>query len=132
MSTKNTKLWTWHMLAGLILIFLLGLHMLDFHLNDLLGLIEGDPLDWTSVSERAQAVTQAVFYILFLGFALYHGLYGLRNVLLELNLSDSTASLLNKLLVAAGVLLFAFGTWAAIAAYKLANAPAPVMRMIGG
>ena len=132
MSIKNTKLWTWHVLAGLVLIFLLGLHMLGFHMNDVLGLIEGDPLDWTTVSQRAQALGQAVFYILFLGFALYHGLYGLRNILLELNISDGTASFINKLLVVAGVLFFVFGTWAAIAAYSLANAPTPAMSIIGG
>lgn len=132
MSIMNTKLWTWNVLAGLVLIFLLGLHMLGFHMNDLLGLIEGDPLEWTTVSQRAQALSQAAFYILFLGFALYHGLYGLRNILLELNISDGTAGFINKLLVVAGVLLFALGTWAAIAAYNLANSPAPVMRMLGG
>ena len=122
MSIKNTKLWTWHVLAGLVLIFLLGLHMLGFHMNDVLHLVEGDPLDWSTVSERAQALSQAVFYILFLGFALYHGLYGLRNILLELNISDGTAGFVNKLLVVAGVLLFAFGTWAAIASWNLAKA----------
>jgi len=59
-------------------------------------------------------------------------LYGLRNILLELNLSDGTAGMVNKLLVVVGVLLFVFGTWAAIAAYRLANEPTPVLRIVGG
>jgi succinate dehydrogenase hydrophobic anchor subunit len=118
--------------AGLILIFLLGLHMFGFHFDTLLKLVEGDYLSWASVAERAEAVSQAVFYILFLGFALYHGFYGLRNILLELNLSEGTVGLVNKLLVVVGVLLFVFGTWAAIAAYRLANTQEPVMRLIGG
>lgn len=121
MSTKNTTLWTLHLGAGLVLIVLLGLHMFGMHLNDILHLIEGDPISWESVAGRGVEILQAVFYILFLGFALYHGLYGLRNILLELNLSEGMAGFINKLLVVVGVLLFAFGTWAAIGAMGLAR-----------
>lgn len=122
MSTKNTTLWTLHLGAGLVLIVLLGLHMFGMHLNDILHLLEGDPISWEGVAGRAVEISQVLFYILFLGFALYHGLYGLRNILLELNLSPGMAGFVNKLLLVLGLVLFAFGTWAAIAARSTAMA----------
>ena len=122
MGTKNTVLWTWHLGAGLVLIVLLGLHMFGMHLNDILHLAEGDPISWESVAARAVEISQVLFYILFLGFALYHGLYGLRNILLELNPSPGMAGFINKALIVVGLVLFAFGTWAAIAARSTAMA----------
>ena len=127
MSSNNTRLWTWHVLAGLILIVLLGMHMFGMHLNDLFHFESfnsegGSPIDWANVAARAQAVGQIVFYILFLGFALYHGLYGLRNILLELNPSQGLTTFINRVIVIAGIILFAFGTWAAIAARSTALA----------
>jgi len=122
-SVSNTKLWTWHVGAGLVLLVLLGLHMFGMHLNDLLHMLEGDPISWSSMAARAKLVSQAIFYILFLGFALYHGLHGLRNILLELNPSQGMQGIINTVILVGGVVLFVFGTWAAIAAYGLANAP---------
>ncbi len=127
MNSNNTRLWTLHVLAGLILVVLLGLHMFGMHLNDLFHLESlnpegGSPIDWANVAARAQAIGQVVFYILFLGFALYHGLYGLRNILLELNPSEGMAKFISRGILIAGVILFAFGTWAAIAARSTALA----------
>jgi succinate dehydrogenase hydrophobic anchor subunit len=122
MGIRNTTLWTWHLGAGLVLIILLGLHMFGMHLNDVLQLADPDPVSWESVAGRAVEISQVLFYILFLGFALYHGLYGLRNVLLELNLSPGMTGFVNTLLLVVGLVLFAFGTWAAIAAKSTAMA----------
>ena len=30
---RETRYWTWHMLAGVVIFFLLGLHMLIMHLG---------------------------------------------------------------------------------------------------
>ncbi len=126
MSADNTRLWTWHILAGLIILVLLGLHMVGMHLNDVLHLTgfnpAGDnPTDWSNVAARAQELGTVTVYILLLGTALYHGLYGLRNILLELSPSQVMNSFINKFLLVAGVVLFAFGTWAAIASFNLAR-----------
>ena len=127
MNSNNTRLWTAHIVAGFVLVLLLGMHMFGMHLNDLFHFESfnpegGSPIDWANVAARAQAFGQMAFYILFLGFALYHGLYGLRNILLELNPSEGMARFISRGLLLFGVLLFAFGTWAAIAARSTAMA----------
>ena len=126
MSADNTKLWTWHIFTGLIILVLLGMHMVGMHLNDVLHLESfnpagKNPIDWANVTARAQEFGTVVVYILLLGAALYHGLYGLRNILLELSPSEVMTGFINKFLLVTGVILFAFGTWAAIASFNLAH-----------
>jgi succinate dehydrogenase hydrophobic anchor subunit len=62
-----------------------------------------------------------VSYIVLLGAALFHGLYGLRNILFELGPARSVKGALNFVLTAGGVGLFVFGAWAAWAAGVLAR-----------
>ena len=125
MAFKDTKMWTWHVLAGLIILILLGTHMVTMHLNELLPIAwlnpeGGSPIDWANVAARAQQITMVVVYILLLGTALYHGLYGLRNILMELNLSQGTQGFINGAIIFIGVVFFIFGTWAVIAARSAA------------
>jgi succinate dehydrogenase / fumarate reductase membrane anchor subunit len=67
----------------------------------------------------------AVTYVVMLGAALYHGLYGLRNILLELNPGAGLRKSINVALSVLGLALFAFGAWVAVAA------PGVVSRMGG-
>ena len=85
---RDRTLWTWHIGAGVVILVLLGLHMAIMHLDATLGIFgtEGaEPVEWESVVLRAQSLFFTVTYVLLLGAALYHGFYGLRNILLELN-----------------------------------------------
>ena len=114
---KETKYWTWHMFAGVIILVLLGLHMITMHLNTILGLFNpfgGEAIEWANVAARGKLVIYAVFYIALLGVALYHGLYGFRTILFELGLKRGTQKFINVLFVIVGLVLFAIGTWAAI------------------
>jgi len=57
MSMKDTKLWTWHMASGVIILVLLGIHMLAMHMSGVMPLERlnpaGDnPLDWANVVAR--------------------------------------------------------------------------------
>ena len=56
-------------------------------------------------------------YVTLLGAALYHGLYGLKNVLFELTLKPAVEKTVAGLLLVVGVGLFGLGTWAAIASH---------------
>jgi succinate dehydrogenase / fumarate reductase membrane anchor subunit len=115
---RDRTLWTWHVGAGVVILALLGLHMVIMHLDAtlaFLGVGGGDPIEWVSVAERAQSVFFTVTYVLLLGAALYHGFYGLRNILLELNPGPTLRSAINIALVAFGAFLFVFGAWAALA-----------------
>ena len=116
---RDRTLWTWHIGAGVVILVLLGLHMAIMHLDATLGIFgtEGaEPVEWESVVTRAQSLFFTITYVLLLGAALYHGFYGLRNILLELNPGAVLRRTINVGLSLVGLALFAFGTWAALAA----------------
>ena len=120
---RDQKLWTWHILAGGVILVLLGLHMAIMHLDALLGWFNAPgthPIDWANVVARGKAVFFPVTYVLLLGAALFHGLYGLRNLLFELNPSTGLKRAIGAVLLLVGLGLFAFGTWAAVAGHALA------------
>jgi succinate dehydrogenase hydrophobic anchor subunit len=123
---RDQRLWTWNIGAGAVILVLLGLHMTLMHLSGLIPLASatpngGVPINWANVAARAKSGAFLVSYILLLGAALFHGFYGLRNILFELNPGDAAKKGLNALLTAAGVLLFAVGTWAAWATFTMAR-----------
>jgi succinate dehydrogenase hydrophobic anchor subunit len=116
---RDRTLWTWHIGAGVVILVLLGLHMVIMHLGSTLGFFGTagtEPTEWASVASRAQSLFFTVTYVLLLGAALYHGFYGLRNILLELNPGATLRRVVNAGLSVVGLALFVFGAWAAIAA----------------
>lgn len=120
---REQKLWTWHLAAGAIILVLAGLHMAIMHLDALLGIFNpagGHPIDWANVVARGQSLAFALTYILLLGAALFHGLYGLRNILFELDPAPPLRKALDWVLLLAGVGLFIFGTWAAWVGHQVA------------
>ena len=121
---RDQKLWTWHLAAGAIILFLLGLHMAIMHLDALLGIFNpagGHPIDWANVVARGQSLAFTLNYILLLGAALFHGLYGLRNILFELDPAPPLKKALGWVLILVGVGLFIFGTWAAWVGHQVAS-----------
>lgn len=113
---RDRTLWTWHIGAGLVILVLLGLHMAIMHLDQSLGISGVEPVEWESVAARATSAFFTVTYVLLLGAALYHGFYGLRNILLEMNPGSEVRRAINVGLSVLGVGLFVLGTWAALAA----------------
>jgi succinate dehydrogenase / fumarate reductase membrane anchor subunit len=116
---RDRTLWTWHIGAGVVILVLLGLHMAIMHLDQTLGIFGtpgAEPVEWESVAARAGSAFFTVTYVLLLGAALYHGFYGLRNILLELNPGAALRRTINVGLSVLGLALFGFGTWAALAA----------------
>ena len=121
---RDQALWTWHVLAGLVIAVLLGLHMTIMHLDVIVGVFnpaDPHPIAWANVVARARMGFFTMSYIVLLGAALFHGLYGLRNILFELGPGRGVKSALNVVLAAGGVGLFAFGAWAAWTAGALAR-----------
>ncbi len=122
---RDQRWWTWHVLAGLVILVFLGLHMIVMHLEAILPVFNIDPqaspVDWANVVERAKSGFFMVTYIVLLGAALFHGLYGLRNILFELNPGSGVKKGLNVLFVAGGLALFVFGAWTAWAAFQFAT-----------
>jgi succinate dehydrogenase / fumarate reductase membrane anchor subunit len=90
----------------------------------LLGLFNpagGHPIDWANVVSRAKSGFFGLTYVILLGAALYHGLYGFRNIVFELNLPAFVRRTVNVSLLIAGLALFSLGTWAAYASFRLAQ-----------
>ena len=117
---RHSRLWTWHIFAGVIILALLGLHMLIMHLEmfspHALNPAGGEAVDWANVVARGKMVFFMLTYILLLGAALYHGLYGLNTIVGELNIRPGLKRCCAAVLTLAGVGLFILGSWAAVAA----------------
>ena len=125
---RDRTLWTWHLFAGVVLLVFLGLHMTIMHLDGTVRIFNpapGEPIEWANVAARMRSTFFAVTYVVLLAAALYHGLYGLRNILLELNPGAGLRRLINTGLSLAGLALFAFGAWVAL------SAPGALARMGG-
>jgi succinate dehydrogenase / fumarate reductase membrane anchor subunit len=123
---KDQGLWTWHVAAGVVILVFLGLHMGVMHLEAVLGLpfspAGGHPIDWGNVVARAKSAFFAVTYVVLLGAALFHGLYGARNILFELGPRPALKRAANGVFLVAGLALFVLGAWAAWATFVLARA----------
>ncbi len=121
---RDQRLWTWHIGAGAVILVLLGLHMTVMHLDAIVRVFNpapGEPVDWSNVVARGKSVFFLVTYVLLLGTALFHGFYGLRNILFELNPGAPAKKAMNGLFLVAGLVLFAIGTWAAWAGFTVAR-----------
>jgi succinate dehydrogenase hydrophobic anchor subunit len=123
MRTRESTLWTWHIIAGAMILVLLGIHMFIMHLGDFFAMVEGDVLSYPSVMQRSKDLVFVVIYVLLLGAALYHGLYGLRTIIFELNISETAERVISALIVLAGVGLFIIGTYGTIATYAAKVSP---------
>ena len=119
---RESKLWFWHILTAVIILVLLGLHMGIMHLSvifNALGIGPDDPTKSAEVFRRSQQLFFMITYILLLGAALFHGLYGLRSMLFELSLSKTLEKLIGGLCAVAGFALFIYGSYVAVAVFQL-------------
>jgi succinate dehydrogenase / fumarate reductase membrane anchor subunit len=122
---RETKYWTWHMAAGVVILVLLGLHMLIMHTGGITHWFApagGDSISRENSLARDGQLFFTVTYIVLLGIALFHGLYGLRTILFELTLKPAAERAISVLLLLVGLGLFCLGTWAAITVHALAGA----------
>ena len=114
---KETRHWTWHMAAGVVLLLLLGLHMVIMHLGSLVHWFSphaGEAISIENSLSRDASLFFTITYVLLLAVALYHGLYGLRTILFELTLKPPIEKTVTALLLIVGVTLFVLGTWATV------------------
>ncbi len=121
---RETKLWTWHIITGIIILVFLGLHMIIMHLGNLFHVLSPEQteaaINWANVIARGKMVFFMLTYIILMGAALYHGLYGFQTILFELNPRKGIKTFISAILILLGLALFALGTYAAIAARNVA------------
>jgi succinate dehydrogenase / fumarate reductase membrane anchor subunit len=113
------------MAAGVVILLLLGLHMLIMHTGGITHLYSpngGKSISRENSLARDGQLFFTVTYIILLGVALYHGLYGLRTILFELTLKPAVEKAVTVILLVVGLGLFGLGTWAAVVVHAIAAA----------
>jgi succinate dehydrogenase hydrophobic anchor subunit len=118
---RESKLWFWHILSAAAILILLGAHMGTMHLSavaKVLGIGSGDPVQSAEVFRRSRQLSYLIIYILLLGSALFHGLYGLRSMFIELSFSKKLENIIGGLCAFAGVALFIYGSYVAVRVFQ--------------
>ncbi|MFA5139878.1 MAG: hypothetical protein WC728_11660 [Elusimicrobiota bacterium] len=115
---KHSKLWTLHLLCGLILLFVMALHMGTFHLDRFLKWYDL-PLSYESVMARGKQLAYLLIYLPALAAGLYHGFYGLNRIAAELGMGERAEKAVSTLLIVSGVAIFVFGAYVTIKTFVL-------------
>ncbi len=108
---REVHLKTLQYVAGIGIFFLVGLHLLISHLGS------GEPTEWSSVSQRAASAGWLAIYILILIFGIYHGMHGIRGLILELSLPNKAVKMLNWSMLSIGIAVFGYAVYIPIQAF---------------
>ena len=105
---KHRSGWLWiaQAASGIILLGLLGLHMIAQHF-----VVEGGLRTYSDVLDYIRNPALLIIEMTFLILATYHGLAGLRAILLDLGLSDRQKQLITHVLVIVGAIMILYGLW---------------------
>ena len=115
---RTTYLRLLQLFTGILVAVLLGIHFVLMHLDAILGFFGVDatePFTWESMIGRASEGIFVALYIALLAFGLYHGIYGLRNIILEVTSSVKTGRIVTRVIIAFGIIAFIGGTYVPIA-----------------
>ncbi len=114
---NKIKYWALNIASALVLLVLLGAHMGLMHLPGLLGQINpawAEPLAWAQVSGRGSSMVTTAGYVVLLGLALFHGLYGAHTILTEFVDGERAARRIAAGCWLAGTALFTIGAMASL------------------
>jgi len=118
---RETSYWLWFLLAGVVIFICGGLHVITTHLavTGMFNPCGSDALEWGNVAYRSHSIPFTVGYVILLAAVLYHGFYGLKNILFELNLKRTTERTIVTSLRFIGIVLFGIGALAVIVARQV-------------
>lgn len=103
---EGTWLWLIKIVAGLLIVIILGIH---FWVNHLVA--PGGLLSYADVLAYYQNPAIIVMEVLFLVFVVSHALLGLRSIILDLNPTKTMLRWVNRGLLLLGTLAILYGTW---------------------
>ena len=115
---RTTRLRLLLMFSGVLIAILLGTHMAILHLDAILGFFGADatePTSWQSMISRASQGIWVVLYIALLAVVLYHALYGLRGIILEVTPSAKTERIITRVFIIIGIVTFIWGAYVPVA-----------------
>lgn len=105
-NREKTWLWLYKIIAGLLIVVLLGFHFVINHLVAPQGL-----LSWSDVVAYYQNPIIPIIEVIFLIVVVSHSLIGLRSIVLDLNPSATALRWLDILLVLVGIVSIVYGIW---------------------
>jgi len=109
---RESRLWILSLTCTSLIVILLGLHFAVMHYAPAFtGQTIEEARSFQMMLERGRDVAQFIIYILFLATALYHGLYSLRGVIIELPVARGRTQLVSRGLLLIGLAFFAYGTY---------------------
>jgi succinate dehydrogenase hydrophobic anchor subunit len=108
---ENTWIWLIKMVTGPLLVIVLALH---FTVNHYMGSMSSGLMTYDDIVAYFQNPIIPAIEILFLITVVTHSLIGLRGIVLDMNPSRSTLSIVTWLLVLLGVSSVAYGIWLAL------------------
>jgi len=115
---RTTRLHLLHMLTGVVIAVLLGIHVVVLHLDAILGFFgvdATDPTSWGSMIGRASQGIWAGLYIALLAVVLYHALHGLRGIILEVTPLVKTERIITWSFIIVGIIAFIWGAYVPLA-----------------
>ena len=110
----KTRLHLLFLFSAIAIAVLLGIHVAIQHLNNVLATGEADPTAWAPMIGRSVQGAWVGLYIALLAFGLYHALYGLRGIILEVTTSSKTMRVVNWLFIIGGIVIFIWGSYVPI------------------
>ena len=107
--------WFYQRISGVLLIFLLAVHIWMGHFSGLRAVIDGRQEELVLYSIVQQRLAQGLFIFVdfsLLALVLYHGLNGMRNIFLEWPPAANRVKAMTLGLWVLGAVTFAYGAWA--------------------
>lgn len=111
---RNTYLRFGQLVTSILVAVLLGIHMVVLHLDAILGFFGVDatePTSWGAMIGRASQGIWAALYIALLAVVLYHALYGLWRIILEVTPSVKMERIVTWVIIIFGIIAFIWGTY---------------------
>jgi succinate dehydrogenase / fumarate reductase membrane anchor subunit len=103
---RATTTWLWQVVTGVLLLFLLGLHVIANHF-----IVKGGLRTFADVLAYLRNPVFLVLEALFLIVVASHAMLGIRAILLDLGISDRMERWLSRALTIVGVLTVGYGLW---------------------
>lgn len=108
-ARKSSGSWSWLLqrVTAAVLVLLLAWHVIVLH-----WVRPGGDITFGSVTLRLQTLLYMVIDYGLLAFGLYHGLNGVRNVLLDFTFGQRAQRPISMFLLLVGLVAFAYGAYA--------------------
>ncbi len=103
---ESMWLWLYKLLAGVVIVFILAVHMIVNHL-----VAPGGLLTYTDIVRYYANPIVPVMEIAFVFFAVTHSFIGLRSIFLDLNPADWLIRVVDWLLAILGAVAIVYGIW---------------------